>query len=326
MANADSHKTLQRLHHVCRPIAVHVGVLWLVGCVTVGAAYSQSRPNPRDNYPAGTAEQSAAAEAIQALPLDRLRPDVARNIQAVVAHPTVFRRLPISTIDCDRDLFTFLIRNPEVVISTWDLMGVTQVDLQRTGEFRFNAHDGMGTASEIDLVYGTPDVHLYYGKGMYEGTLFKAKVFGQCVMLLRTISYEAGGRTMVRNVLDVFLKLDSPAIDLVARTFHPLFVKAADVNFVETADFLMKLSKTAELNPTGVVEMAGRLNDVSPQVKSEFSRLVEGVPRRMNPNRDGQLARKISASEPTRQQQARMVRQTHGTQTSRLSRPNEYLR
>ena len=234
----------------------------------------------------GTADASARGEALRAIPFRRLTPEAAAKIRSVVAQPTVFRRLPVATIDCDPNLLVFLLRNPEVVINIWELMGVTQIDLQRRGPFHYTAHDGMGTVSQIELIYGTGNQHLYFGRGVYEGSLIKNKVYGECVMLLRSSSFSGvDGRTKIRNVLDVFLKLDSPTLDLVARTCQPLFVKAADNNFVETANFLRKLSRSAEVNPIGVSELAGRLTRVQPQVRTEFAGIANQVASTARANR-----------------------------------------
>lgn len=285
-------------------------IAFLGPCCQVGAQSSGARSwlgQPPEGS-VGTADPAAKRDALRAIPYDRLRPEVGRQIHAVVSQPTVYRRLPITSIDCDPDLFVFLIRNPEVVVNIWEVMGVTQIDLQRTDRYRFTAHDGMGTVSNVDLAYGTPNTHVYFGRGVYEGSLLKAKVFGQCVMLLRSAYFHGpDGRPKVRNVLDVFLKLDSAAVDLVARTCQPLFVKAADTNFVETASFLTKLSRTAELNPIGVVDLAGKLSDVQPQVRSEFADLARHVSDQHQARRSVPQAVRVSAHDAHVQRRARPV-------------------
>ena len=294
-------------------------------CLRPGYGQAPSIHAPRMTTP-GTSDKVARQEASQAMPYDRIRPEIAKRIHSVVSQPTVFRRLPVSTIESDPDLFVFLVRNPEIVIGIWKVMGVTSIDLKRTGQFHFNAHDGMGTASEVDLVYGTPNMHLYFGQGLYEGSLFKAKVFGQCVMLLRSVTQTtANGQTTMRNVLDVFIKLDSPAIDLVARTFQPLFIKSADVNFTETSKFLEKLSKTAELNPSGVADLAMKLPEVSPPVRNRFIELSRNVGRLSSELPIEQMSR---SRIPTKQnpQVPTYVSQVQGVQTSRREQPDRFLR
>lgn len=300
----------RHLKGLCR-ILPALAVAAVLSSIPADAQLQRQRAptSPQVETPAGTASAQARAEAMQAIPYRRLRPEVAKKIHAVVSQPTIFRRLPVTTVDCDPNLFVFLLRNPEVVVNIWDIMGVTQIDLQRRGPFHFTAHDGMGTTSQVELVYGTGNEHLYFGRGVYEGSLLKNKVFGECVMMLRSVALQGSdGRTKIRNVLDVFMKLDSATLELVMRTCQPLFVRAADGNFVETANFLMKLSRTAELNPLGVNELAGRLSDVQPQVRTEFAGIVNKVAASsrktrlassgLNSQRTSRTTSLVSAGEP----------------------------
>jgi hypothetical protein len=171
-------------------------------------------------------------------------------------------------------MHTFLIRNPEVVVNMWQLMGVTNVNLKRTGPFTFDASDGAGTASKMEIVYGTADTQVMFGEGTYEGPLLKRKVNGRCVMVLKS----AYGRdeiqqTNIASQLDVFLQLDNMGVDLIAKTLHPLLGKTADHNFAETANFVGRVSQAIEKNPSGAERLAARLNNVSTEVKDQFIRV-----------------------------------------------------
>ena len=98
----------------------------------------------------------------------------------------MFRRMPINRVECDPELYRFLIRHPEVVVNIWQLMGITQVDIERKGPFTLTASDGVGTVTETELVYGTHDIHLIYCQGSYEGPLFPRRLTGRCVLLLKS--------------------------------------------------------------------------------------------------------------------------------------------
>ena len=139
----------------------------------------------------------------------------------------------------------------------------------------FDAADGAGTLSRVELVYGTPNLHVMYGEGEYEGPLLKNKITGKCVLVLRSDYYAgASGETLVQNRLDVFMSVDQRGIGMLAKTLHPLVGKAADHNFVETTRFLGRMSRTAEENGPGVQRMASRLEGVSAEVRQEFSELA----------------------------------------------------
>jgi hypothetical protein len=52
--------------------------------------------------------------------------------------------------------------------------------------YLLDASDGAGTFSNVELVYGTRDTHVVYGKGFYEGPLLRRRVNGKCVLLLQS--------------------------------------------------------------------------------------------------------------------------------------------
>ena len=90
--------------------------------------------------------------------------------------------MPRHTMECDPQLYLFLIRNPEVVVNIWDVMGATQIEMQRTGPYTFNATDGAGTKSKVELAYGTNNLHIYFGDGLYEGSMLGQRVPGRAVL------------------------------------------------------------------------------------------------------------------------------------------------
>ena len=80
-----------------------------------------------------TNSRAARDDAAQSIPYDRLPAEMRSRVAAVVNNPSIFRRLPIATIDCDPDLYLLLLRNPEIVIDIWQIMGITNMALTRDG-------------------------------------------------------------------------------------------------------------------------------------------------------------------------------------------------
>src|SRR5436190_4662381 len=223
----------------------------------------------------------ARDEAIQSLPLSELTAETRRKLMAVCERPTIYRRLPQQSIACDPALHMFLIRNPEVVVNIWQLMGVASMTADRQGPYLWKGNDGAGTTCDVELVYGTDNLHVLYSDGFYEGSLLKHKITGRCVMLLKS-GYAIGAdrRPHVASRLDLFLQIDNLAADVVARTLSPWVGKVADANFHESCVFASKLSQTAEQNSPGVQRLADKLNKVDPPVRDEFSRLAAAVQQR----------------------------------------------
>ena len=256
-------------------------VLILSAIAAYTAITGQQRPASAAIFGTARTGRAARQEAIRAIPFDRLKPEVRERIAAVVTEPSVYRRMPVKVIDCDPSLYLLLVRNPEIVVSIWDLMGITRIQLQRTGPFTFAVSDGMGTTCKVELVYGTHRTHLVYGEGDYDGSLLRKPVRGRCVLLLKSGYVEtANGRVHVTNRLDLFLHLDHVAVDVLAKTVHPLFGRIADLNFVQTVGFLERISRTAERNAPGMRRLANRLTHVDQTVRHRFEQLAANVNER----------------------------------------------
>jgi hypothetical protein len=223
----------------------------------------------------------ARDDAIQSLPLSEMTAESRRKLMMVCERPTLFRRLPQKSIACDPNLHVFLLRNPEVVVNIWQLMGMASMSADRLGPYLWKGADGAGTVCDVELVYGTDQMHIIYGDGYYEGSLLKHKVTGRCVMIMKS-GYGQGPdrRSYVANRLDLFLQIDNLAADVVARTLSPWVGKVADANFHESCVFASKLSQTAEQNNPGVQRLAERLTKVDPTVRDEFSKIAAAVPQR----------------------------------------------
>ena len=253
---------------------------------TTGSLFAAD-PNAADT------SHQAQQEAIRAIPLNKLNEEAQRKVLSVLERPSIYRRLPTKSVDCDPDMFVFMVRNPEVVVNIWEIMGISQMVAERVGPYAWKGNDGQGTESNVELVYGTDEAHLFYGEGFYEGPLLKRKVSGRCVMLLRS-GYGLGQdmRALVSNRLDVFIAIDNVGAELIAKTLQPLVGSTADTNFTEAAKFLSKLSQTAEENPDGMHRLAGKLNRCDQTVKQGFATVSSSVNQRVAQRLAGNMQRR----------------------------------
>lgn len=229
----------------------------------------------------GDSDRATREAAIRSLPTQRLTAEANRTIQSIVQSPTIYRRLPTQAIDCDRDMFVFLARNPEVLVGMWDLMGITNVQIRRTGPYKMEAVDGSGTTCQIDLVYGDPNLHVFVASGYYDGKMVAKPIEGSGVFILSSrYSESSEGRTTVTGTIDCFLQLDSLGADLVARTLSGLIGRSADNNFVETARFIAQVSQASEKNPPAMLDVANRLPQVDESTRRDFIAQINEVARR----------------------------------------------
>lgn len=221
------------------------------------------------------------AETVAKIPFNELNQDARAKINSVLDKPSFSRRLPAESIPCDHDLFLFLVRHPEVLVNIWDVMQITRVELLRVADFEFRGNDGAGTTCQSELIYGTPNLHIYYGTGIYSGSLAARNVSGKCLCVLRSVTgKDASGNPTIGSQMDIYMKLDSLGADLVTRTLAPVVGKTADSNFRETAHFISQLSRVCETNPTAIQDMSQRLTKVQPEIRQKFSECAMQVAMR----------------------------------------------
>ncbi len=240
------------------------------------ALLSQQTPTPQ--MTSGSSAKAFRDEVIAGIPLQELTTEAQSKITEIIQNPSLYRRLPVSNIEVDPEYFILLARYPEIVVSIWRLMGVTQMATERKGPFSLHSDDGAGTISDIELVYGTDNYHLYYAVGEYSGPMNRRPLQGRCVIVLRTQFQAApSGGTMAVNQLDVFLKVDNAAAGFVARTLSPIVGRTADHNFIESLIFLQRLNETTEKNGPGVQGMAYRLEGLTDEVQQMFVNVAGNV-------------------------------------------------
>lgn len=239
---------------------------------------------------AGTSSRQLRKEVVRSLPYAQLNAETKAKIGDILEKPSLYRRLPITAISVDPEHLQFLIRYPETVVGIWELMGITHMETRRIAPFTLKTDDGAGTTSNMELVFGSPNLHIYYGDGMYEGPVLRRKLRGECVIIVRTrphteintgdiTSTRPGAPPQTACQLDVFLKLENGTAGIIAKTISPIVGPTADHNFTESLKFVERLNKATVGNGPGVQQMAERL-DIDPNVIQKYQDVVARVYQR----------------------------------------------
>jgi hypothetical protein len=234
----------------------------------------------------GTNSRMAREDAARGIPFAKLDQALSAKVQRVVANPSIFRRLPVQVIDCDPKMYHFLLNNPEVIVNIWQVMGISKVQMVRTGATSLNASDGAVASGTVHVAYTDNDTQVVYCEGVYDGPMFPKPLRAQCVLLIKAgYVQETNGRYFVTTRCDSFIHLDNVGFELLAKTFQPMVNKSADQNFVETANFVAMVSRTSERKPTGMSKLGNRLQNVSPEVRAAFITTAQQVAIRSEKNR-----------------------------------------
>lgn len=224
--------------------------------------------------------QDARAEAIAAIPSKRLDPQYRQAVRAVLEDTSVFRRLPTKVVACDPAMFTFMAKNPEVLVQIWRELGITQVTLERLDANSFRMADNAGTTGKLVIVEQTCEDRaqnrfVMYAEGSYEGKPFTKPVKAQCVILLRSGSFvESDGRDYVAARLDSFIHIDQASLEIFAKVVHPLVGKMADRNFADTVTFVGSFSQAAEIEPLRIKRLAESLENVTAPRQRELAKIA----------------------------------------------------
>ena len=238
----------------------------IVYCLLVAMlpSYSWSAENMQ-----ATTSRAARLEATRAIPLKKIHPKYRPAIQQVLQDSSLYRRLPTQMVDCNPELFTYLAQNPETLVEIWRYLGITRVELQRTGSNTFRLSDNSGTTGKLTIVEQNCDTQaqnriIMLAEGGYEGKPFSKPVRAQCVLLLRSGSFtETNDRDYVAARLDSFIRIDRTSIELFAKAVHPLVGRTADRNFGDTMQFISNFSSEAEIRPATIEKLVTQLPNVS---------------------------------------------------------------
>jgi hypothetical protein len=216
--------------------------------------------------------EAARRDAMRSIPFDKLSRENRAKVDSVLANVSVFRRLPTKVVDCDPDMYLFLVRHPDVVVNIWEVLKVSRLQFRQTGDGQYKVVEPAGTTASVEFIYRSHDTHVIYGEGVYEGSPLARPVNGRGLLVLKTgYVRETNDRYYVTSRMDCFLNVEPAGAELLTKTVSPFVGKTVDSNFVLTLAFVGSLSRTAELNNRGVRRLASQLSHVAPEVRDEFS-------------------------------------------------------
>jgi hypothetical protein len=226
--------------------------------------------------PAST--RSARDQAANALPLDKL-PEAGRlRVEAILADVSLFRRLPAITFQTEREVYRHFLEHPEVAVSIWGAMEISEFQLKRTAAGRFEATDRDGSTGTIEVLLQTDGETVAVCEGVYRGPLIKNGIRARALFHLRTaFGQGADGRDVVTSRLEMFVSFPSTTVETVARIVSPLSNLIVDRNFREIGVFVHLMSTAMERQPGWVEHLAGRLENLPQARRDELLQLTARV-------------------------------------------------
>jgi hypothetical protein len=243
-----------------------LGVGLCVALLSTTALLAQDSPHKPEQL-------TAQEQAKHSIPWDKLTDTAKTKLRSVISDTTVFHRLKTQQFNCDESVYIHLVRHPEILTNIWELMGVTQLRIERTAPFSISIHDGQYTKTTLELVYGTSNLHVFHCEGSYKGMIIPTVSTGRAIIIIRS-NYDNAEVPTVKHQMDIFLQIDNAANQLLVKTLSYFFMKTADANFAETTQFIGQIDKIVKNNPAGMMRLVHRLTRVQPAIRQQFGVLV----------------------------------------------------
>ncbi len=264
------------------PVGLLLGLL-LGSCVPLraepphAASSGLAQPASSEAFKA-TSSRAAQEQAAQSIPFDKLDPAARAKVSAILSDVSIFRRMPVDVMPCDPDLYLFLLDHPDVVVNIWQALGISRITMKQTGPDMYQITDEAGTVGNIQVLYHDQNTQVVYTEGYYNGPVFGRQLQGRILLVLRSAYlWRPDGRCYITTRLDSFTQLDNIGAEILTKTIQPLVGKTADLNFLQTVNFVASLSRTAEVNQIGLQRLARRLPHVQPETREQFAQLIEQV-------------------------------------------------
>lgn len=226
----------------------------------------------------GTSSDKVKKEALSELPLDRLTPQNQARVQSLLNEVGYFRRLPTTVFAADPDVYQFFIRYPDVAVSIWRVMGISEMKMWQTGPNEYEGDSGDGSTGTIDVIYRGPEENMLICEGQYQSPILKKPIKARSLVLLRTsFIKESDGTIYVTHRADMYVAFPSQTVETVAKVLSPVTGSMADRTFTEMSLFLRMMSLAMTRRPSWVDQIAGQLEGVADVRKQQLRQVTVQV-------------------------------------------------
>jgi hypothetical protein len=236
-----------------------------------GGAKSSYPPMKVDVTMKGTSSKEALLDARNRLPLKTLSGDQQARVNAVVANNSIFRRLPQIEFEAEPEVYHWFIQNPEVAVSTWRVLKISEFELSPAGGNVWNGQAQDGSRGSIEVLHRSPNSQLILCTGEYKTPLLARPIKATAMMHLQTqFAKKPNGENHVTHGLDLFVAFPSQTVETVVKVISPVSNMIADRNFRELSLFVRFMSVAMQKQPGWVEQLTTRLEGVTPKQKDEL--------------------------------------------------------
>lgn len=226
----------------------------------------------------GTSSDKVKKSALAELPLNKLGPQQLGRVQGLLSEVGYFRRLPTTVFAVEPEVYAFFMRHPDVAVSIWRVMGISEMKMWQTGPNEYEGDSGDGSTGTIDVLFRSTELNLLLCEGQYQSPIMKKPIKARSLIMLKASFHkEADGTSFVTHRADMYVTFPSQTIETAAKILSPLTGPMADRTFTEMSLFIRMMSLAMTRRPAWVDQIAGQMEGVAEVRKLQLRQVMVAV-------------------------------------------------
>ncbi|MFM8725946.1 MAG: hypothetical protein ACKON9_12575 [Planctomycetaceae bacterium] len=224
---------------------------------------------------AGVSSATVQKSAAAGVPLDLLSPAKRARAAEVIQKCSQFRRLPVLRYAVDQPVYSYLIKHPDVAVSTWRVMEISHFEMWQTGPAEYEASAVDGSEGIADILYQDEQQTLMICEGSYHHILLPRPLQASALIWFRnSLAPHVGGTHLVTQHVDVFVHFPSAAVAGAAKVLTPVTNSLMDRNLFEVSLYAVMMSRAVRDDPEWIADIAGDMEGVLPQRRAELQQVA----------------------------------------------------
>ncbi len=226
----------------------------------------------------GSSSKDDREEAIRQIPFTKLNAVQQQEVRAIVNSTDLFRRLPTLSFEVDPSVYRYFVQHPDVVVSIWRALNVSQYQMKQTGIQDYEADSGDGTLGVLEVLHRDENHQVVLCHGEMTSPILKRKIRSKAILhLVSVYSSDRSGRTFVTHRVDMFVAFPNQGFGTAAKLTKPFSSLIIDRNFREVSLFVQMMSLAMMHQPDWVEGLTGKMEGVLAIRKKELIDLTARV-------------------------------------------------
>lgn len=210
----------------------------------------------------GTSSRDLRDAALKKIPWSRMSEKARKAGRPVTEDLSQFRRMPVLEYETDPDLYRYLIAQPDVAVSTWRAMGISQLQLEQSQPFIYSANAIDGSNGTASVLWRDPGQCLFVVKGSYTSPFLPTSIEASALVWVRYSFRETMTGHMVHQEIEAFLHFPSATIEALARLAARVTNGIMDRNVFEVSLYARMMSQAARRDPDWIENLVHQMEGV----------------------------------------------------------------